>query len=123
MSAPIRRRRHLDEVEGLLCRHPVVGILGARQVGKTALAAEVASRRKGPVTRFDLEDSEDRARLADPKLALQDLKGLVVLDEVQHLPELFPLLRVLADRPGTPARFLLLGSASGRWTTSSRTRR
>jgi len=112
MSAKVRRKRHAAEVEGLLRRHPVVGVLGARQVGKTSLAAEVAARRRGPVTRFDLEDPSDRARLADPKLALQGLKGLVVLDEVQLLPEVFPLLRVLADRPGTPARFLLLGSAS-----------
>mgnify|MGYP001566005678 CR=1 FL=1 len=122
MAAPIRRRRQIAEVEGLLRRHPVVGVLGARQVGKTALAAEVASRRKGPVARFDLEDPDHRARLADASLALRDLAGLVVLDEVQLLPDLFPLLRVLADRPGTPARFLLLGSASpelGRRTSES----
>lgn len=61
---------------------------------------------------FDLEDPTDLARLGDPSLALKHLRGLVVIDEVQRLPSLFPLLRVLADRPDTPARFLLLGSAS-----------
>jgi predicted AAA+ superfamily ATPase len=123
MLATIRRGGHLSEVKRLLRHHPVVGILGARQVGKTTLAAMVASRWRRQVTRFDLEDFEHRARLADPKLALQELKGLVVLDEAQHLPELFPILRVLADRAGTPARFLLLGSASperARRTSESR---
>jgi predicted AAA+ superfamily ATPase len=61
------------------------------------------------VTFLDLEDSEDLLRLENPRLALEPLRGLVVIDEVQRRPELFPLLRVLADRPG---RFLVLGSAS-----------
>lgn len=65
----------------------------------------------GPVTHFDLEDPDDLARLDEPKLALQGLRGLVILDEIQRRPALFPVLRVLADRAGTPARFLILGSA------------
>jgi hypothetical protein len=89
-----------------------VGILGARQVGKTTLARQIGENFPAPVTRFDLEDLDDLARLAEPKLALGSLSGLVVLDEIQRRPDLLPLLRVLADRPGNPARFLLLGSAS-----------
>ncbi len=91
---------------------PVVGIVGARQVGKTTLASQVAKATGAPVHRFDLEDPRDLDRLADPMGALDPLRGLVILDEVQRRPELFPTLRVLADRPGSPARFLVLGSAS-----------
>lgn len=107
----IERRRHLLHVQELLRTHPVVGILGARQVGKTTLARELARRFGGPVTRFDLEDPDDLARLAEPKLALDQLEGLVIIDEVQRRAELFPLLRVLVDRPGQDTRFLVLGSA------------
>ena len=89
-----------------------MAILGARQVGKTTLAEELASHQKVPVTRFDLEDPEDLARLAEPKVALGRLKGIVVIDEVQRRPDLFPELRVLVDRRDSPARFLILGSAS-----------
>ncbi|HEX2163607.1 MAG TPA: ATP-binding protein, partial [Thermoanaerobaculia bacterium] len=91
---------------------PVVALLGARQVGKTTLARAYAERRKGEVHRFDLENPDDLARLREPMLALGALRGLVVLDEVQRAPEIFPVLRVLADRPELPARFLVLGSAS-----------
>jgi len=108
----IPRKQHSQAVLDLLTRHPVVALLGARQVGKTTLAGQIAQKYKGPVTTFDLEDPADLARLADPGLALRPLSGLVVLDEVQRRPDLFPLLRVLADRPGMPARFLVLGSAS-----------
>lgn len=68
--------------------------------------------KSGPVTHFDLEDPDDLARLADPTFVLKSLVGLVVIDEIQIRPELFPLLRVLADRPKVPARFLILGSAA-----------
>lgn len=99
-------------VRDLLSRFPAVGIVGARQVGKTTLAREISGVWEGPVSRFDLQDPADVARLADPMLALRDLEGLVVIDEIQELPELFPVLRVLIDRPDCRAQFLVLGSAS-----------
>ena len=108
----IARQRHLRRVRLLLREFPVVALVGARQVGKTTLARQLAASRKGPTVWFDLENPADLARLADPGLELRPLKGLVVLDEIHRLPEVFPLLRTLADRPGTPARFLVLGSAS-----------
>lgn len=108
----LARPSHENEVLRLLRTFPVVGIVGARQVGKTTLARQIAASAEGGATLFDLEDPEDVARLASPKLALESLRGLVVLDEVQRRPELFQVLRVLADRPGPPARFLVLGSAS-----------
>jgi len=92
-------------------RSPIVALLGPRQCGKTTLARAWASG-KSPVHTFDLEDPVDRARLQNPFLALSDLRGYIILDEIQRDPGLFPILRVLADRPGDPARFLLLGSAS-----------
>lgn len=109
----IDRWRLRERVETALRRFPVVALLGMRQVGKTTLAREIASRRRGPVHVFDLEDDRHLARLREPLAALEPLRGLVVLDEVQRLPGLFRSLRVLADRPRTPARFLVLGSASG----------
>ncbi len=108
----IPRRRHVLEVRRRLRFPPVVGLVGPRQVGKTTLAGEVAKAGSGPVHRFDLEDHRDLDRLSKPMAALEPLRGLVVLDEVQHRPELFRTLRVLADRPRKPARFLVLGSAS-----------
>ncbi len=108
----IARKHHLSQVHLLLREFPVVALLGARQVGKTTLAKQLASTHRDPVAWFDLEDPADLARLADPGLELRPLRGLVVLDEIHRLPDIFQLLRVLADRPGTPARFLVLGSAS-----------
>lgn len=108
----IDRNGEIARVEQLLERSPVVGLLGARQVGKTTLARQIAARVDTPVAAFDLEDPDDLARLAEPKLALAGLEGLVVLDEVQRRTDLFPVLRVLVDRPGTKTHFLVLGSAS-----------
>ena len=108
----ISRTHHLRRLRLLLREFPVVALLGARQVGKSTLARQLAASRRGSVTWFDLENPADLARLADPGLELRPLRGLVVLDEIQRLPDVFPLLRVLADRPRTPARFLVLGSAS-----------
>ena len=108
----IERRQEIDTVHGLLKRHPVVGIIGARQVGKTTLVRFFVKESQLKSSYFDLENPEDIARLADPMLVLKDLKGLVVIDEVQRLPDLFQVLRVLVDRPKTPLRFLVLGSAS-----------
>ena len=107
----IPRLEHQESVRELLRQFPVVGLVGARQVGKTTLARSLIGSEERPVTFFDLEDPTDEARLADPKLALEPLRGLVVIDEVQRSEGLFRLLRVLVDRPGNPARFLVLGSA------------
>jgi predicted AAA+ superfamily ATPase len=108
----IDRPRQLATLKRLLARNRAVAILGARQVGKTTLARSHAAGLTGPVTTFDLELPQDLARLADPELALAGLSGLVILDEIQRRPELFPVLRVLVDRPRSRARFLVLGSAS-----------
>jgi predicted AAA+ superfamily ATPase len=108
----IKRESHIKALESLLSRHPVVGIVGARQVGKTTLARVLADRRKEKVHYFDLENPDDLNMLREPMMALKKLHGLVVIDEVQRLPEIFQVLRVLVDRPRTPARFLVLGSAS-----------
>jgi predicted AAA+ superfamily ATPase len=110
--AMIPRKRHEKAVLRLLDSFPVVAILGARQVGKTTLAQQIMKFRKGSGQRFDLEDPADLARLEDARLALSRLRGLVVLDEIQRRPDIFPVLRVLADRRPRPARFLVLGSAS-----------
>ncbi len=98
------------ELQEALRRSPVVLIVGARQVGKTTLARGVVARES--VNYFDLEDPVSLARLSEPMLALASLRGIVVIDEVQRFPELFPVLRVLADREDRPATFLVLGSAS-----------
>jgi len=88
----------------------VVALIGPRQCGKTTLAREFVS--PSSVNYFDLEDPLSQASLDQPMTTLQDLTGLVVIDEIQRRPELFPVLRVLADRTPLPARFLILGSAS-----------
>ncbi len=108
----ITRPRAIAETTMLLRIFPVVAILGARQVGKTTLALQLATRRRKSVTRFDLEDLADRERLAEPMLTLRPLRGTVIIDEVQHSPDLFMALRVLADEPRVNRRFLVLGSAS-----------
>lgn len=89
----------------------MVVLTGPRQCGKTTLARQLLS--ENSVNYFDLEDPVGLARLDEPRTALESLEGLVVIDEVQRRPDLFPVLRVLADRPNAPARFLILGSASG----------
>lgn len=108
----IQREKELQELAGLLDRHRVVGIIGARQVGKSTLVEEYLKTVSVPTHVFDLENPDDMARLAEPMLALKGLEGIVVIDEVQRYPNLFPVLRVLADRKSSPARFLILGSAS-----------
>jgi uncharacterized protein len=108
----------LSALHTALGRNPAAVLVGPRQVGKTTLARTLATS-GGSWGRsahgFDLEDPRSRAALAEPMLALEPLKGLVVIDEEPHAPEIFQGLRVLADRPSRPdwpARFLLLGSAS-----------
>lgn len=106
------RSSHQD-LDTLFRWSKAVAILGARQVGKTTLARQFAAQQSGPVHFFDLEDPRHRRQLENAMSTLEPLRGLVVLDEIQQRPDLFPALRVLLDRPGDPARFLLLGSASG----------
>jgi len=110
---PMERPYFKARIAELLEIHPVVAILGPRQCGKTTLARAYA-REYGDkrVTVFDLEDPTDVALLDHPRLALQDLEGLVIIDEVQRAPALFEVLRVLVDREFNPCRFLILGSAS-----------
>jgi predicted AAA+ superfamily ATPase len=110
--ASLPRRSHLGRIKRLLRQSPVVALLGARQIGKSTLAREIVRDRQGAVRYFDLEDPRDIAELESPMLALEPLRGLVVLDEIQLRPGIFSTLRVLADRPRTPARFLVLGSAA-----------
>ena len=100
------RPRELQALRAKLRRAPITALLGPRQSGKTTLARSLKAEHF-----FDLEDPRSLARLDEPQTALQGLNGTVVIDEVQRKPDLFPLLRVLADRqPAT--RYLLLGSAS-----------
>jgi predicted AAA+ superfamily ATPase len=97
-------------LQAALARAPVVALLGPRQCGKTTLARQLVP--VASANYFDLEDPISLARLEEPLTALAELRGTVVIDEVQRRPELFPILRVLADRADAPASFLILGSAS-----------
>ena len=101
-----------DRVHEAFCVHPVVALTGPRQCGKTTLARMIAAADTEGSTFFDLESVVDRRRLQAPERTLASLTGLVVIDEIQRAPALFETLRVLADRPDGPARFLVLGSAS-----------
>ena len=109
----IDRDRYIEQVEDAFRVHPAVVILGPRQCGKTTLARLICRREK-EVSFFDLESVVDRRKLAAPMRALGRRRGLVVLDEIQRMPELYECLRVLLDRPDRAARYLLLGSASPR---------
>jgi predicted AAA+ superfamily ATPase len=104
------RPSRLAALEAALARSPVVAVLGPRQCGKTTLARQLVPA--ASANYFDLEDPISLARLDQPLTAMGELHGTVVIDEVQRRPELFPLLRVLADRADQPAQFLILGSAS-----------
>ncbi len=106
----IARLTDLALLRAALKRSRVVALLGARQSGKTTLARQFVPA--DSLNYFDLEDPQSLARLSEPDTALRPLRGLVVIDEIQRRPELFPLLRVLADRQPLPAQFLILGSAS-----------
>jgi hypothetical protein len=99
----IVRAAYLQTIRERLRDNPIVSLVGPRQAGKTTLARMVAEASTEVVHFFDLESPADLARLANPELVLRPLAGLVILDEVQRRPDLFPLLRVLADRPDTPA--------------------
>jgi predicted AAA+ superfamily ATPase len=106
----IERYADLLLVRAALRRSRVVALLGPRQCGKTTLARQFVA--PDSLRYFDLEDPQSLARLSEPDTALRPLKKLVVIDEIQRRPDLFPLLRVLADRSPLPVRFLILGSAS-----------
>ncbi len=106
----IPRKELTLHIEQALERNPVVSLIGPRQCGKTTLARTIGKAQQA--TFFDLEHPVDASRLEQPLTALEHLQGLVVIDEAQLQPKLFPVLRVLADRNPLPARFLLLGSAS-----------
>jgi uncharacterized protein len=107
----IRRPVPLGRLRSALRRSRVVVLSGPRQCGKTTLARELLPA--DSPSYFDLEDPASLARLDEPMTALASLEGLVVIDEVQRRPDLFPILRVLVDRKRKAARFLILGSASG----------
>lgn len=106
----IQRVAVLHNIQSALKRAPVVALLGPRQCGKTTLARHIVP--PDSENYFDLEDPFSLERLAQPKAAFDFLKGIVVIDEVQRKPDLFPILRVLADRRPLRTRCLILGSAS-----------
>ena len=109
-SGMIDRKADLTLVRTALKRSRIVALLGPRQCGKTTIARQFVD--VDSLNYFDLEDPQSLARLTEPDVALRPLKGLVVIDEIQRRPDLFPLLRVLADRQPVAARFLILGSAA-----------
>lgn len=106
----IGRKTDIELVQSALRRSRIVALLGPRQCGKTTLARQFVA--EDSLNYFDLEDPRSVARLSEADTALRPLKGVVVIDEIQRRPELFPLLRVLADRGPLPARFLILGSVA-----------
>jgi predicted AAA+ superfamily ATPase len=105
----IERSRRLAELRAALKRSRVTALVGPRQAGKTTLARQIVP--PDSPAYFDLENPASLARLAEPLTALAHLRGVVVIDEIQRRPDLFPILRVLADRRPLPARFLIVGSA------------
>ena len=106
----IQRKLLLERIQKTLLRSRVVALLGPRQCGKTTLARQIVEQNSPNY--FDLENHRHLLQLVNPMDALERLKGVVVIDEVQRRPELFPVLRVLADREPLPAKFLVLGSSS-----------
>lgn len=106
----IKRDAYKEHIEKAISRSRSAALLGPRQCGKTTLAREFVDI--DSPNYFDLEDLSSLVGLADPMTALAPLKGLIVIDEVQRRPEIFPILRVLLDRMPLPAKFLILGSAS-----------
>lgn len=107
----IERHYYISKIKELLKETPVVALIGPRQVGKTTLARMIAAE-YSEVTFFDLENPTSLSKLQDPLLALQSLSGLIIIDEIQHAPDLFKVLRFLVDQCSTQQNFLVLGSAS-----------
>jgi len=106
----IPRPDAIERIVAVFKVHPIAALLGPRQCGKTTLARMISERE--PCSYFDLENPVDLRRLSAPMSTLEELSGLVVMDEIQRRPDLFELLRVLVDRPKSPVHFLILGSAS-----------
>ena len=106
----IARTSLFQNIQHALTQNRVVSLIGPRQCGKTTMARQFVS--PDSINYFDLEDPFSLARLDQPMVTLQELRGLVVIDEIQRRPDLFPVLRVLSDRSPLPAQFLILGSAS-----------
>ena len=107
----IYRSQWHDRIETALKRSRILTLVGPRQCGKTTLARDFVA--EDSANYFDLEDPVSLARLDEPMTALGSLQGLIVIDEIQRRPELFPVLRVLVDRESFAGQFLILGSASG----------
>lgn len=109
-----QRQAFLDRIDFSFKVNPVVALLGPRQCGKTTLSRMYIEQQQGKqkIHYFDLEDPEDLALFNNPKLTLASLSGLVIIDEIQKIPEIFPLIRVLVDAPDNKINFLVLGSAS-----------
>ncbi len=108
----MKRSFYINKIEFLSKQFPAVCLVGPRQVGKTTLAKEFAKKIGKEVHIFDLEKNQDIAMLTEPYLALSQLQGLIVIDEIQRRPDLFPMLRVLIDSPQKKQQWLILGSAS-----------
>ena len=109
----IYRQRHNDAIKAKFRVFPIVAVLGPRQIGKTTLATQIGASEVGSNHTFDLESDRDLNRLSDnPEFVLGTLSGLVIIDEIQRRPDLFPTLRVLVDRNPGSLQFLVLGSAS-----------
>ncbi len=113
MALPYIFRTAEKDILRLLSHFPAVAIVGPRQVGKTSLAQHIAKEWTRPTLYLDLENPQDLNKLSDPFLFLESLQEqTVILDEIQRVPNLFPILRGLIDRHRVPNRFILLGSAS-----------
>jgi predicted AAA+ superfamily ATPase len=109
-SVIIQRNLYQDRVHLALQRSPITAILGPRQCGKTTLARQIAQNQQS--VNFDIESQADIRRLQNPEMMFLSLSGLVIIDEIQLMPELFSVLRVVVDNPQNRCRFLILGSAS-----------
>ena len=107
----IHRSSYLEKIENAFKVNPICGLLGPRQCGKTTLALDYAKTQSERVTHFDLEDPDHLRALLEPKLNLAPLTGLVIIDEIQRMPELFPYLRVISDTR-KDLKIMILGSAS-----------
>ena len=109
----MNRTHFINRLNGAFEVHPVIGLLGPRQCGKTTLAQQFRQKHSArwKFYYFDLENPRDLAQLDNPMLALEQLEGCIIIDEIQLRPELFPVLRVLVDQKKN-RKFLILGSAS-----------